>query len=963
MLSSSFAFRKAVADGRHLLNEVTLTLADGTVHTIDGSALTMGGITASGATSKSGTFSVGAAVVGTAEITLANYGGEWDDADFTGAEAVVKVGYAFEDGTTEMLRKGMYGVEQPESYDSTITLELRDNMRLFERDYSEVTTTYPATLQTIVRDVCQTCGVTMLSASFPRDSQTVASRPSDDNTSCLDVLAWAAQMAGCFCDIDPWGRLRVRWYDTSAFESEDWLDGGTYDTDATPYSDGDVADGGWFHGGGDAAEGGGFAAPTWATVTAIRSLTVVTDDVVVTGVRVVAADQVMSDGTRGADGESYLYGTDGYVLEVSGNPLVTYGTAQSVATAIGPAIVGMRFRPLTVTSIGDPTIEPGDPLLVIDRRQRTYRSWATSLTWKAGGIQSISCDAETPARNRADSYSAVTREIVQLRNGQRAEKSARDNAILELARQLAQSSGLYMTAVPQQDGSTIYYMHDKPTLAESQIVWKLTANALGISTDGGDTYPYGLDVTGTAILNRIYAIGIDGQYITLGSDSLTSAVGDARKVATDYITDGTSGTDFAAPTGNAKMRILPTGMEIFDGNDVSEAMFTGSSARIGRSDKEHITITPSSGINMYDSSGSTSVLFAGVSGSNSIVRVGKASGSGNVVMSSDGYVDVRNSSTVLAHFGYGRGASQGGGTNLAPYYNIGVRKSDTSTGNYSIAEGYNNQASGYTSHAEGYSTVASNQYTHAEGYKSTASSEGAHAEGESTTASNLAAHAEGVSTTASNSGSHAEGWHTTASGYASHAEGGYTSATGSYSHASGDHTTADGLGQFVCGQYNATNSSALFIVGRGSSTKLSNAFVLESYYARFFESSGGGTVYVNGTSVHSSDRRLKEHVAYLEDDATDLIRALRPVRYRWKGDNEEHYGFYAQDVLEADPYDTATVIEGEEDESLGFAPLSIDYQALIAPLVAYAQQLEKRIDQQQQAIETLTKRLDTLEGR
>ena len=437
MLSSSFAFRKAVADGRHLLNEVTLTLADGAVHTLDGSALTMGGITASGATSKSGTFSVGAAVVGTAEITLANYGGEWDDADFTDAEAVVKVGYAYEDGTTEMLRKGMYGIEQPESYDSTITLELRDNMRLFERDYSEVTTTYPATLQTIVRDVCQTCGVTMLSASFPRDSQTVASRPSDDNTSCLDVLAWAAQMAGCFCDVDPWGRLRVRWYDTSAFESEDWLDGGTYDTDATPYSDGDVADGGWFHGGGDAAEGGGFAAPTWATVTAIRSLTVVTDDVIITGVRVVAADQFMSDGTRGADGESYLYGTDGYVLEVSGNPLVTYGTAQSVATAIGPAIVGMRFRPLTVTCLGDPTIEPGDPLLVIDRRQRTYRSWVTSLTWKAGGIQSISCDAETPARNRADSYSAITREIVQLRNGQRAEKSARDNAILELARQLA----------------------------------------------------------------------------------------------------------------------------------------------------------------------------------------------------------------------------------------------------------------------------------------------------------------------------------------------------------------------------------------------------------------------------------------------------------------------------------------------------------------------------------------------
>ena len=534
MLSTSFAFRRAVAEGRHLLNRITLTMADGTVRDLTGADLAIGGLSASGATSQSGTFGIGAAVVGTANLTLANYGGEWDDADFTGATAVVRVGAVLEDGTIEELLKGTYGMEQPESYDSVISLELRDNMRLFERDYSEVATAYPATLRTIVLDICTACGVTMLNASFPRDAHVVSRRPDDEGTSCLDVLSWAAQAACCFCDMDPWGRLRVRWYDTTAFESEDWLDGGTYDAAGTPYGDGDDADGGAFMTGGDDEDGGAFSTPRWATITAIRSLTTATDDVVITGVSVTASDQMNADGTQGARGETYLCGTEGYVLGIAGNPLIEYGSAQALAESIGAACVGMRFRPLSVSCLGDPAIEPGDPAVVIDRRQRAYRTWVTQTTWKAGAAQTISCDAETPARNRADSYSAATRAMVQQRNAMRAERTARESAMEELARQLAESSGLFMTEEPQPDGSTVYYMHDKPTLAESQIVWKLTANALGISTDGGTTYPYGLDVTGNAILNRIYAIGLDADYINTGA--LTIERGGATVFSADVDT-------------------------------------------------------------------------------------------------------------------------------------------------------------------------------------------------------------------------------------------------------------------------------------------------------------------------------------------------------------------------------------------------------------------------------------------
>lgn len=515
MLSTSFAFRRYVAAGRHLATRVELQFASGESRTLHGEDLTMGGVSLSSASSAAGRFEIGAAVVGSGEVTLVNYDGRWDDADFTDATCALCLGAEL-DGGIEWLRMGTYGVSQPESYDSTIALELLDNMRLFQRSYADVPTIFPATLRTIVRDVCQTCGVTMLSATFPGDTQVVSRRPQDSNVSCLDVLSWTAQMACCFCDVDPWGRLRVRWYDTSAFEAEDWLDGGTFDTATTPYSDGDAADGGWFHYGGAGVDGGDFSNPPWAVVSAIKTLTTSTDDVVVTGVRVVASDEVRDDGAQGAAGEECLAGSDGYVLAIEGNPLVEYGHAQSVASVVGPRVIGMRFRPLSVSAIGDPAIEAGDPLLVIDRRQRTYRAYATGNTWKHGGFQSLACSAETPARNRADIYGAQTRAIVQQRNAQRAEVTARELAVRNLARELSEAGGLYKTEQEQQDHSVVYYLHDKPNLAESQIVWKMNSQAFAVSVDGGRTYPFGFDAWGNAILNAIYAIGIDASYIDTG---------------------------------------------------------------------------------------------------------------------------------------------------------------------------------------------------------------------------------------------------------------------------------------------------------------------------------------------------------------------------------------------------------------------------------------------------------------
>ena len=516
MLNTSTAFRNAIANNSKSILKATLTLADGTVVELAGDDFIFGSASFSDGTSSGSSFDVGACVIGRFDATLNNRDGRFDAYVFAGAVIEPFLGVPLGD-SVEWLRKGVYRVEQPEAYGDTVGISALDNMSLLERDYSAVNSSFPATLGEIVSGICAACSVDLATPSFDGYGYTVAMRPDDGAVTCLDMLSFAMQASGNFARCDQYGSIRVGWYDTAALESEDWLDGGTFDTDTTPYSDGDAADGGGFMTGGDAADGGGFLSNRYAVYHAFSSLTVATDDVVVTGVRVTARDEITEDGTRGADGETSLYGSEGYVLEFGDNPLVEYGRAATVAQQVGARVVGMRFRPFHASMVGDPALEAGDAVVLVDRHQRVYASYVTSNSYKVGGYQSISNDAETPSRNSAAGYSALTKAVRQARRLIDYEMTSRELALQRLARQLADAKGLYMTVQEAAGGGSVYYMHDKPLLADSQVVWKMTVDAIGISTDGGATYPYGLDSSGTAILERIYAIGLDADHIQAGT--------------------------------------------------------------------------------------------------------------------------------------------------------------------------------------------------------------------------------------------------------------------------------------------------------------------------------------------------------------------------------------------------------------------------------------------------------------
>ena len=165
----------------------------------------------------------------------------------------------------------------------------------------------------------------------------------------------------------------------------------------------------------------------------------------------------------------------------------------------------------------NPLIEFGDMAYTYDRKWNRYITPLTDVSCSVNGKTTVKTQADDPIRGQSKFQSESTKAIVEARRLVKKEQSAREKAVKKLEETLKNSSGLYETSVAQEDGSTITYLHDKPTLAESKNVIKFTAEAIGVSNDGGKTYPYGFFLTGDLIAKILYAHGINADYIDTGA--------------------------------------------------------------------------------------------------------------------------------------------------------------------------------------------------------------------------------------------------------------------------------------------------------------------------------------------------------------------------------------------------------------------------------------------------------------
>lgn len=519
MLSISSEYELSLNENSNQLIKAKITFADNTVRQLTGDDIVSCDFDQQ--VSSDSSFDIGTAIIGQMTITLNNHDGRFDACDFTKAQFIVWVGKQLSKGT-EWIQRGVYTANQPDSYNGTIAISALDNMSKFEKPFRTFLASVGAlqganaSVRTLLTDMCRHCGVTWADSGDKAFDTKFEYGYVDSNATCRQALAYACQALCVNASITNDGRLRTVWYDSAPFEAESDLDGGQFDS-VKPYATGASKDGGNFtdYSSGASADGGTFFTNRNVhRLYAFSNITVNTDDVVITGVRV--TERSVTVGSKTTNGGTYTVGTEGYVLDVSNNPLIIPGTGKSVADRIGAKVIGLRFRPFSGKHICVPSLEAGDCAYVIDRKQNVYQTYVTRVKYSVNGGMTVSCGAKSASRNSADNAGASTSAVVRARNELHQELGIRDETIKNLGETLANASGLYHTEAKQPDGSTVYYLHDKPTTGQSRIIYKVTASGIGISTDAGKTYATGLSADGNAVLNRIYAIGINADYLTTG---------------------------------------------------------------------------------------------------------------------------------------------------------------------------------------------------------------------------------------------------------------------------------------------------------------------------------------------------------------------------------------------------------------------------------------------------------------
>ena len=472
MIHVSSEFSEQMEMRTDFKEQAEVTFLDGTKLSLTENDFTISNNSLSDGAGSSG-LPLGAAIQRQVQIELMNDDDHLEKYDFVGAQ--IRLYMTFWLPKTKELKEriekiecGYFTVTKPETYGQTVIVAAVDDMyRADKAFYSDLI--FPVSASELFIEMCEHCGIQSGNTLFRNNDFTIKEKPSGSDLTFRAVFGYLAMLAAGNARISRQGTLEILSYDFSVFGQE-----GVHIQELRNFN----------------------------------SLKIGTEDVVITGIR------MKVKGKTAEEDQTFLCGKEGYLIEVE-NPLVA-GQEQQLVDSIGQRLIGVHLRDFSGDHIAYPLAEFMDPVYVEDRKGRKYPSVLTDIDFTFFGITTLKNSAVSAIRNSSKFSLEASKTYEEARNLIANERKARDTAIENLARKLESSSGLYCTKDEQPDGSTIYYMHDKAKLSESMTIWKMTAEAIGISTDGGKTYPTGIDATGMAILNKIYVIGLNATYIKTG---------------------------------------------------------------------------------------------------------------------------------------------------------------------------------------------------------------------------------------------------------------------------------------------------------------------------------------------------------------------------------------------------------------------------------------------------------------
>ena len=427
---------------------------------------------------------VGSAVAAELSFNLKNDSGKYDNTIFEGAELYVQIGIKDWTATgsvpTYWVPCGHFIIDEPPRHKSTIKISALDRMMCFDKVVDESKLSFPMTVEDLINRICSLCGVTCVSSlsKLVNKDYSIKEFPSDQAITYRTLLQWCTALTGTCAFMNSDGNLEIKWYESTnvLITSSERYDSDMYE-----------------------------------------------NDISITGVYFKDDEEE----------KEYIAGTDDYCLDLSTNGLIQENP-QVVIDTLYVSLKDFSYRPYEATIKPAPYLYPMDRISYKDSKGITHDTIVTNVNFVMNQSTEIAGKGETTQNESYDKNNGLTKQqatiLETIRKKVENSLSSREQATLEMNRLLANSLGLYMTGVKQDNGSTKYYFHDGETLETSNIIYTFQANGFAWTknwNNGEPVWEYGVTKDGNAVLQMLAAYKLTADYIEAGSIT-------ADKIATDY---------------------------------------------------------------------------------------------------------------------------------------------------------------------------------------------------------------------------------------------------------------------------------------------------------------------------------------------------------------------------------------------------------------------------------------------
>ena len=332
---------------------------------------------------------VGTAIASELKLKLNNADGKYNSIKFEGADLFVEIGIADwtqDDPEITWIPCGHFIPDKQPRTADVISISALDRMQLLDKvqpslipwttDTDAVITDnngteidfnvyirFPNTVQGIINEVCETCGVTIAEsiASLPNATLNLPYMPQvQQQVTYRNLIQWCAGIMGTNAWFDWNGQLRFSWFNNvTGYES----------TPSNRYTS-------------DYQE----------------------NSITLTGIQYTNAQNVV-----------VVSGTSDYAIDLKDNFLVGPFIAE-VLPVLRNALVGSSYRPFSASVINAPYLWPMDAVTFTDKYGNSYPSVLTNVNFGINCTTALKSVGETEQTNRAVSPTQLTPEQAQLIN-------------------------------------------------------------------------------------------------------------------------------------------------------------------------------------------------------------------------------------------------------------------------------------------------------------------------------------------------------------------------------------------------------------------------------------------------------------------------------------------------------------------------------------------------------------------